>query len=93
MGVLPIGITLVILWHMKTAVSIPDRIFLAADSLAKQLGMSRSELVARAVDAYIEAHKHDRLRESLDAVYKEESSTLEQGLAQLQWTSFPEGDW
>ena len=78
---------------MKTAISIPDHIFLAAESLAKQLGMSRSELFAHAVYAYIEAHKHDRLRESLDAVYEEESSTLEQGLAQLQWTSFSEDDW
>ena len=78
---------------MKTAVSIPDRIFRAAESLANQLGMSRSELFARAVEAYIEAHKHDRLRESLDAVYEEESSTLEQALGQLQWTSLPEDDW
>ncbi len=73
---------------MKTAVSIPDRIFRSAESLAKQLGMSRSELFARAVETYIEAHKHDRLRESLDAVYNEESSNLEQGLTQMQWASF-----
>lgn len=98
MGGLPCGITLVILWAMKTAVSIPDRIFLAAESLAKQLGMSRSELFAQAVEAYIEAHKNDQLREALDAVYEEETSTLEQGLARLQWTSlereaWPEDDW
>lgn len=73
---------------MKTAVSIPDPIFCATESLAKQLGMSRSELFARAVETYIEAHKHDRLREALVAVYNEESSNLEQGLAQMQWASF-----
>ena len=78
---------------MKTAVSIPDSIFRAADSLAKQLGMSRSELFARAVEAYIEAHKHGGLIEALDAVYTEESSTLDQALAQMQWTSFPRDDW
>ena len=90
---MPRGITVVILRAMKTAISIPDRIFRAAESLANQLGMSRSELFTQAVKAYIEAHKHDRLRESLDAVYKEEPSTLEQALAQLQWTSFPGDDW
>ena len=91
--VLPLGITIVILWWMKTAVSIPDSIFRAADSLAKQLGMSRSELFAHAVEAYIEAHKHGGLIEALDAVYTEESSTLDQALAQMQWTSFPRDDW
>ena len=90
---MPCGITLVILWDMKTAISIPDRIFLAADSLAKQLGMSRSELFAQAVEAYIEAHKHSGLIEALDAVYTEESSTLDQSLAQLQWTSLDKKDW
>ena len=78
---------------MKTAVSIPDSIFRAADSLAKRLGMSRSELFAQAVEAYLEAHKQDGLIEALDEVYTEESSTLDQGLAQMQWTSLPKDDW
>ena len=78
---------------MKTAISIPDSIFLAAESLAKQLGVSRSELFAQAVEAYIEAHKHEGLREALDAVYNEESSTLDQALAQMQWASFPKDAW
>ena len=90
---MPHGITLVILGDMKTAVSIPDPIFRAAESLAKQLGMSRSELFAQAVEAYIEAHKHSGLVEALDAVYTEESPTLDQALAQMQWTSLPKGDW
>jgi metal-responsive CopG/Arc/MetJ family transcriptional regulator len=78
---------------MKTAISIPDPVFHAAESLAKQLGMSRSELFSRAMEAYIDAHKHDRLREALDAVYAEESSDLDQALAQMQWASLPRDDW
>ena len=84
---------MVILWDMKTAVSIPDRIFRAADSLAKQLGMSRSELFAQAVEAYIEANKHRGLIEALDAIYSEEPSTLDRPLAQMQWTSLAKEDW
>ena len=84
---------MVILWDMKTAVSIPDRIFRAADSLAKQHGMSRSELFAQAVESYIETHKHVGLIEALDAVYTEESSTLDKSLAQMQWTSLAKEDW
>ena len=78
---------------MKTAISIPDPIFRAADSLAKQLGLSRSELFAQAVEAYIEAHKHNGLIEALDAVYTEESSTLDHALALMQWTSLDKENW
>jgi metal-responsive CopG/Arc/MetJ family transcriptional regulator len=78
---------------MKTAISIPDPIFHAAESLAKRLGMSRSELFARALEAYLEAHKRDRVREALDAVYSQESSSLEDMLAHMQWASLPKEDW
>ncbi len=78
---------------MKTAVSIPDPIFLAADSLAKRLSMSRSELFARAVEAYIEAHKHEGLIEALNAVYANESSNTDHALTQMQWSSMPKDDW
>ena len=46
-------ITPVILKDMKTAVSIPDPIFQAAEDLDKRLGLSRSELFARALKAYV----------------------------------------
>jgi metal-responsive CopG/Arc/MetJ family transcriptional regulator len=78
---------------MKTAVSIPDPIFHAAESLAKRLGMSRSELFSRALEAYLETHKHDSVREALDAVYSQESSSLDETLAQIQWASLPKEDW
>src|SRR5689334_20092234 len=38
--------------HMKTAISIPDRVFTQADRLAKRLGLTRSELYARAVERF-----------------------------------------
>ncbi|MCH7787794.1 MAG: ribbon-helix-helix domain-containing protein [Chloroflexi bacterium] len=78
---------------MKTAISIPDSVFQAAESLAKRLGISRSELFRKAVEAYIETHKHDRVREALDDVYAEESSSLDEALAQMQWASLPGEDW
>jgi metal-responsive CopG/Arc/MetJ family transcriptional regulator len=46
---------------MKTAVSIPEPIFHAAEALAKRLGLSRSELFSRALEAYLEAYQHDRV--------------------------------
>ena len=71
----------------------PDSVFHAAESLAKRLGVSRSELFRKAVEAYIETHKHDRVREALDDVYAEESSSLDEALAQMQRTSLDKEDW
>jgi predicted transcriptional regulator len=42
---------------MKTAISIPDPIFRAAERLALRLKKSRSQLYAEAVAAYL--HRHD----------------------------------
>ena len=41
---------------MKIAVSIPDPVFKAAERLAKRLGVSRSELYARAIDEFNRNH-------------------------------------
>jgi len=78
---------------MKTAVSVPDPIFHDAEALAKRLGMSRSELFSRALEAYLDAHKHDSVREALDAIYNQEASRLDEALAHIQWSSLPKEDW
>ena len=72
---------------MKTDISIPNSVLEAADTLAERLGMSRSELIHRAVDEYVESHRHDGVRETLDSVYSEESSALDKALAQMQFAS------
>lgn len=59
---------------MKTAISLPDSLFTAADDLAKKLGISRSLLYQRAVEYYLKTRSHDVIRESLDDVYAGESS-------------------
>jgi antitoxin MazE6 len=78
---------------MKTAVSIPEPIFHAAEALAKRLGLSRSELFSRALEAYLEAYQHDRVRHALDAVYSQEASRLDETLAHMQWASLPKEEW
>ena len=54
---------------MKTAISIPDALFQAADQLAARLGLSRSELYARAVADWVAQHQADAITAQLDAVY------------------------
>jgi len=80
---------------MKTAVSIPDPIFAAADRLADQLGISRSELYQRALRHYLESRSHAVIRESLDALYgaSSEDSTLDPAVQLAQGMSLEEDDW
>ena len=81
---------------MKTSISIPDTLFDEADSLAKRMALSRSELFRWAVEAYIEAHREahrrDRVREALDTVYAKESSDVDEALAEMQAASVARED-
>lgn len=54
---------------VKTAISIPDNLFEAAEKVARRLGISRSELYQRAIARYLEREGGDVVRERLDAVY------------------------
>ena len=54
---------------MKTAVSIPDAIFQAADRLARRRNVSRSELYAEALRQYLAAVDRQDVTRRLDEVY------------------------
>lgn len=89
-----VGITLVILLCMKTAISIRDEIFEAAERTAQALGMSRSELYATAVREFVERYARDGVTERLNKVYADEpaASKLDEGLQALQFASLDRGD-
>jgi len=74
---------------MKTAISIPDSIFQAAEGLAHRLGISRSELYAKAVTEYIEFHKNNNITKKLDEIYRNEPSELDEKLHTMQTRSIP----
>ena len=78
---------------MKTAISIPDEVFLAADELARRLGMSRSELYATAVAEYLAEHRASGVKERLDVVYGIVDSELDDSVVQFQLSSLPQEDW
>ena len=62
---------------MKTAVSIPDALFDAADQLAARLGVSRSELYARALARTLAEEPDDAVTARLDALYSVQASGLD----------------
>ena len=53
---------------MKVAVSIPDDVFAEAESLAKQLKASRSEIYSRALGEFLGRHAPDRVTEQMNQV-------------------------
>jgi metal-responsive CopG/Arc/MetJ family transcriptional regulator len=69
---------------MKTAVSIPDPLFAAADDLARRLGISRSELYARALARELACESDDTISARLDAVYGSVDSELDPDFAAAQ---------
>lgn len=62
---------------VKTAVSIPDPIFEAADDLARRLGISRSALYARALARELASQSDDEVTAQLDAVYGDTASAFD----------------
>lgn len=78
---------------MKTAISLPDPVFEQAKALAQQLGLSRSQLYAKALQAYLKRYNRDRILLKLNQVYAGESSELDPVMAKMQFMSLPHEDW
>lgn len=82
---------------MKTAVSVPDDIYDAAEDLSEELGLSRSGLYSQAVAEFVTRHRQSDVTERLNAVYAEQSSRLDPVLNELQIRSVQEAgyeaDW
>ena len=78
---------------MKTAISIPDKVFGLADSLAKQLKLSRSQLYAKAIEEFVAEHARLSVREKLDQVYTAKSSKLDPTLSRAQAAAVGHEDW
>jgi metal-responsive CopG/Arc/MetJ family transcriptional regulator len=53
---------------MKTAVSLPDALFRAADRHAKRARKSRSQLYAEAIAEYLSRHSPDEITEAMNRV-------------------------
>jgi metal-responsive CopG/Arc/MetJ family transcriptional regulator len=80
---------------VKTAISIPDHVFEAAEQLARRLGKSRSELYSAAIANYLDQHRQEGVTERLNEVYgpHQEQAELDSVLATLQAHSISEEEW
>jgi metal-responsive CopG/Arc/MetJ family transcriptional regulator len=78
---------------MKTAVSIPDVLFAEAEHFARDNRLSRSELYAKALAAYLGVRRRENIIETLNRVYEKEDSRLDPALASAQWRTIGQEDW
>lgn len=78
---------------MKTAISIPDKIFETAEKLAKRRGQSRSHLYAQALNSYVEKHYTDDVTENLNKIYDQENSSIDAVFQNVQSHSLPVDSW
>ena len=78
---------------MKIAISLPDEIFEAGEHLAKQLGLSRSQLYANALSAYLSERGAAAVTDKLNAVYAQESSKLDPAFEHSQLSRLADEAW
>ncbi len=78
---------------MKTAISIPDKLFMAADNYAKNVGISRSHLYAKAVAMFLEQQSTSQITKRLNDIYSTNSSKLNRSLATMQSSSMEQEEW
>ena len=78
---------------MKTAISIPDVVFRAAEQFARKSKISRSSLYTKAISEYVEKHRRRGITEALDEIHGKLPSKMDPVLAKLQQISIFKEDW
>lgn len=78
---------------MKTAISLPDNLFRMAETAARKLHMSRSQLYATALREFLEKRRSSKITEHLNRIYSNERSGLDPVLQSAQMQSIEREDW
>ena len=63
---------------VKTAISLPEPLFHRAETVAHELKISRSQLVATAVDEFVKRYERRALIEAINRAYEEDPPTPEE---------------
>jgi metal-responsive CopG/Arc/MetJ family transcriptional regulator len=78
---------------MKTAVSLPEDLFLLAEAAAKKLRVSRSQLYATAIAEFLDRTQSERVTERLNEVYTGASAKIDAVLHRAQLKSLGDNSW
>ena len=79
--------------NLKTAISIPENIFLQADETAKVLGLNRSRLYTAAIAEFLEKHREDSIKAKLNEIYANENSRVDPIFSNAQMVDLAKEDW
>ncbi|MCX5847595.1 MAG: hypothetical protein NTW12_14785 [Deltaproteobacteria bacterium] len=79
--------------NLKTAISIPENLFLQADETAKVLGLNRSRLYTAAIAEFLEKHREDSIKAKLNEIYADESSRVDPIFNNAQMVGLAKEDW
>lgn len=80
--------------NVKTAISIPDRVYESAENLAKSLGLSRSALYTQAVERFVADQEEREVTARLNEVYDgDDQGALDPGVVALQLASLGDEEW
>jgi metal-responsive CopG/Arc/MetJ family transcriptional regulator len=63
---------------MKTAISLPDRLFEEAAAAAKDLGVSRSKLIRTALESFLRQRREEAIRKEIDRYVAQHSHPTEE---------------
>ncbi len=78
---------------MKTAISLPDGLYHAADDLAHRLGVSRSKLYATAIAHYVAENQATEVTQRLNDVYACDAPAMDPALAEMQSSALAGSEW
>lgn len=78
---------------MKTAVSIPDRLFQQAEKLARRLGKSRSQVYREALAEYVARREPNAVTVALDEVVEELGGDVDGWVAKAGRSALERSEW
>jgi len=78
---------------VKTAVSLPDKLFDRAEVAAKKLRVSRSRLYATAIADFLERQRSRDVTRRLNEVYDRRPAKVDPALARAPLKSLPKDSW
>lgn len=74
---------------MKTAISVEDSLMQEADGVARELGLSRSGLIAEALRDFLKQRRGAKITERLNQVYAKEPTEEERRIIRNLRTKLP----
>ena len=78
---------------MRTAVSIPDHVFEAAERLARRTKKSRSQLFSDAIKEYVARHAPEAVTEAMDRVCAELGNSKDEFVAAAAHRILERSEW